>query len=51
MEASTILPRALIEISRRYDIPVANIRVALRSKYPELRKMPKSLELNDEHVA
>ncbi|KIP90352.1 hypothetical protein RU09_11445 [Microbacterium sp. MEJ108Y] len=44
MEASTILPRALIDISRRYDIPVANIRVALRSKDPELREMPESPE-------
>lgn len=51
MVASTILPRTLIDISRRYDIPVANIRVALRSKYPELRKMPESLELNDDHIA
>lgn len=51
MEASPILSGTLVEISRRYDIPAATLRAALRSKYTELRRMPDSLALDGHHVA
>lgn len=51
MEASPILSGTLGEISRRYGIPVSNLRAALRSKYAELRTMPESLALDGHHLA
>lgn len=51
MEASPILSGTLVEISRRYDIPVASLRAALRSKYAEVRRIPESLALDEHHMA